>query len=315
MAEEIPTFESMFRKSRGLDLAEGAPFEGGPTADKLRMKKSNAYSPDRDVLEKLASMSPEARAALLKQVDELAPGTPWDLAPKFSSGNKGEDGAWGSEEQVLMVPKVGHTPGPNGAVIGGYTPYTPKSEQTEPIQRSAGFREMVARECFEKTGRIPDVEFMDTYEVKKAADEADFNEMADAYADVMRGKEETAADRDAFNVVYKKKNADRRKKASDAAQPYGHRIGRTVDAASATSVPDEEKERYLGQQPEIMGQEFAKNPEMQTTPGFYNAIKGIVDTHLSNISDEKRKAIAEDLYKRYNERMWEGTWDEIYDRK
>lgn len=51
------------------------------------------------------------------------------------------------------------------------------ADKLKATKKSAGFREMVARNCFEKTGRIPDVEFMDTYEVKKAADEADFDEM------------------------------------------------------------------------------------------------------------------------------------------
>lgn len=50
------------------------------------------------------------------------------------------------------------------------------------FRKSAGFREMVARKCFEKTGRVPDVEFMDSYTVRKAADETDFNEMADGFA-------------------------------------------------------------------------------------------------------------------------------------
>lgn len=84
MAEELPTFESMFRKSKGLDLAEGAP----------------------------------------------------------------------SEEESTPSEKS-------------------KVTKTETIKKSAGIREMIARECFEKTGRIPDVEFMDTYEVKKAALDAE----------------------------------------------------------------------------------------------------------------------------------------------
>lgn len=48
------------------------------------------------------------------------------------------------------------------------------------FRKSAGIREMVARKCFEKTGRIPDVEFMDTYEVKKAANETDINDLQGA---------------------------------------------------------------------------------------------------------------------------------------
>jgi hypothetical protein len=100
MADKLPTFESMFRKSRGLDLAEEAP----------------------------------------------------------------------SEEESTPSEKS-------------------KATKTEVIEKSAGIREMIARDCFEKTGRIPDVEFMDTYEVKKAANEADFNEMAEGFADSNRKME------------------------------------------------------------------------------------------------------------------------------
>lgn len=57
------------------------------------------------------------------------------------------------------------------------------------IKKSVDFREMVARKCFEKSGMIPDVEFMDSYAVRKAADEADFNEMADAVSNQNRLKE------------------------------------------------------------------------------------------------------------------------------
>jgi hypothetical protein len=35
------------------------------------------------------------------------------------------------------------------------------------IKKSVDFREMVARKCFEKSGRIPDVKFMDTYRFQK----------------------------------------------------------------------------------------------------------------------------------------------------
>lgn len=51
------------------------------------------------------------------------------------------------------------------------------------FRKSAGIREMIARECFEKTGRIPDVEFMDTYEVKKAAVETDINDLQGVASD------------------------------------------------------------------------------------------------------------------------------------
>lgn len=90
MADEIPTFESMFRKSKGLDLAEEVPSE-----------------------------------------EESTP----------------------SEES--------------------------KATKTEVIEKSAGIREMIARECFEKTGRIPDVDFMDTYEVKKAYSSMDDGDPGD----------------------------------------------------------------------------------------------------------------------------------------
>ena len=102
MAEEIPTFESMFRKSRGLDSAE----EATPTEMQYAPPQGEVHDADK-----------------LK------------------------------------------------------------------MKKSAGFREMLARSCFEKTGRIPDVAFMDTYEVKKAADEADFNEMSDGFAAYNKEKE------------------------------------------------------------------------------------------------------------------------------
>lgn len=57
------------------------------------------------------------------------------------------------------------------------------NEKAEPVRKTAGIREMIARNCFEKTGRIPDVEFMDTYEVKKAANETDFNDLQGAASD------------------------------------------------------------------------------------------------------------------------------------
>ena len=57
------------------------------------------------------------------------------------------------------------------------------NENAEPVRKTAGIREMIARNCFEKTGRIPDVEFMDTYEVKKAANETDINDLQGAASD------------------------------------------------------------------------------------------------------------------------------------
>lgn len=44
------------------------------------------------------------------------------------------------------------------------------------------FRAMLAYKTFQKSGRTPDVEFFESDYFKKAADEADFNEMADGYA-------------------------------------------------------------------------------------------------------------------------------------
>ena len=41
------------------------------------------------------------------------------------------------------------------------------NEKAEPVRKTAGIREMIARNCFEKTGRIPDVEFIDTYQFQK----------------------------------------------------------------------------------------------------------------------------------------------------
>ena len=37
------------------------------------------------------------------------------------------------------------------------------TDNLKAIKKSAGIREMIARDCFEKTGRIPDVDFMDGY--------------------------------------------------------------------------------------------------------------------------------------------------------
>lgn len=71
-----------------------------------------------------------------------------------------------------------------------------ETQETQTTRKSMGIREMIARNCFEKSGRIPDVDFMDTYEVKKAANESDFNEMADSYSNKNRQKE--IADMDAM---------------------------------------------------------------------------------------------------------------------
>ena len=132
MVEEIPTFESMFRKSKGLDLAEEAPFEGEPTPEEIQ---------------------------------------------RIRIGDKFTDGDGNSRlEFKANVPGLGNfnpdVNAPQDVVNNADTLKAPK-----PFRRSAGFREMLARECFEKTGRIPDVEFMDTYEIRKAADGVDFNEM------------------------------------------------------------------------------------------------------------------------------------------
>lgn len=218
------------------------------------------------------------------------------------------------------------------------------NEKAEPVRKTAGIREMIARNCFEKTGRIPDVEFMDTYEVKKAANETDFNEMAetysrknrlkeleasspksdsnhgvydvdpfdieyaDVYADAMRGNIETDADIDAFVAASRKRDANWRKEASKIAQPYGHRIANTVDAASATSVPMEEKEKYLGNEPEHLVEKVRNEVRVPIgrSSNFQNAIKGIVDSHLSHISNEERAKIAKDLYKAYMDRFNQG---------
>lgn len=209
------------------------------------------------------------------------------------------------------------------------------NEKAEPVRKNAGIREMIARNCFEKTGRIPDVEFMDTYEVKKAANETDFNEMADAYsrknrqkeiadssyhedifdienadlyAGAMRGDILTDADMDAIETANRKDLAYLREKASKDAQPYGHRIANTVDAASATSVPMEEKEKYLGNEPEHLVEKVRKEVRVPIgrSSNFQNAIKGIVDSHLSHISNEERAKIAKDLYKAYMDRFNQG---------
>ena len=130
------------------------------------------------------------------------------------------------------------------------------------------FRALLAYRTFQKTGRTPDVDFFESEYFQKAADETDFNEMADAYsrknrqkeiadtscdvdlfdienadmyADAMRGDIMTDADFDAQDAANRKDFAFLRKKESKDAQPYGHKIARTVDAASATSVPMEEK--------------------------------------------------------------------------
>jgi hypothetical protein len=136
-------------------------------------EKSERYTPDKEVLERLAALSPEMQRKILDQIDGLDPSTPWDVKSKFSMGG---DNGWESEEKEVVVPEK-YMPGDDGWTNGSW----------KPIEKS--FREMVARKCFEKSGMIPDVEFMDSYTVKKAADETDFDEMADAVSNHNREKE------------------------------------------------------------------------------------------------------------------------------
>ena len=128
MSNEIPSFESVF------------------------MKKSERYVPDKDVIERLATLSPEMQRKILDQVDGLDPSAPWDVKSKFSMGG---DNGWESEEKEVVVPEK-YMPGDDGWTYGSW----------KPIEKS--FRESVARKCFEKSGMIPDVEFMDAYQFQKS---------------------------------------------------------------------------------------------------------------------------------------------------
>ena len=140
MAEEIPTFESMFRKSKGLDLAEEAPSEEEFTLSEKQ--RDRAY-------DKLTDENGDSRLKYKANVPALE-----------------------NFEQDIRAPQ--------GEVHD--------ADKLKATRKSAGFREMVARKCFEKTGRIPDVEFMDTYEVKKAAVETDINDLQGAAStDPIRG--------------------------------------------------------------------------------------------------------------------------------
>lgn len=217
-------------------------------------------------------------------------------------------------------------------------------------KEDVSFRAMLAYKTFQKSGRVPDVEFMDSYTVRKAADETDFNEMADTYsrknrlkeleasspksgsksgaydvdpfdieyadvyADAMRGNIETDADFDAEIAARRKENAGSRKEASKIAQPYGHAIARTVDAASSTSMPEEEKAKYLFNQPEALGKKVkVEDYGRGLIPSdFYNAIDGIVNSHLSDISNEKRAEIAKELYDIYKKRFFNASTNSTY---
>jgi hypothetical protein len=141
MADEIPTFESMFRKSKGLDLAEEAPSEEESTPAEIQRSRVSDKLTDEDGNSRLKH---KANVPALENYDQ-------DIRA------------------------------PQGEVHD--------ADKLKATRKSAGIREMIARECFEKTGRIPDVDFMDTYEVKKAANEADFNEMAEGFADSNRKME------------------------------------------------------------------------------------------------------------------------------
>ena len=128
MAEEIPTFESMFRKSKGLDLAEEAPSEEESTPSEEQRSR---------VYDKLTDEDGNSRLKHKANVPALE---------NYDQDIRAPQGEVHDADKLKM-------------------------------RKSADFREMLARSCFEKTGRIPDVEFMDTYEIRKAADGADFNEM------------------------------------------------------------------------------------------------------------------------------------------
>lgn len=120
MADELPTFESMFRKSKGLDLAEEAPSEEEDTPAEIQRSRVSDKLTDEDGNSRLKH---KANVPSLENYDQ-------DIRA------------------------------PQGEVHD--------ADKLKATRKSAGIREMIARECFEKTGRIPDVEFMDTYEVKKA---------------------------------------------------------------------------------------------------------------------------------------------------
>lgn len=125
MADELPTFESIFRKSKGLDLAEEAPSEEESTPSEEQRSRVSDKLTDEDGNTRLKH---KANVPALENYDQ-------DIRA------------------------------PQGEVHD--------ADKLKATRKSAGIREMIARECFEKTGRIPDVDFMDTYEVKKAALDAE----------------------------------------------------------------------------------------------------------------------------------------------
>lgn len=110
----------MFRKSKGLDLAEEAPSEeeSSPSEE----QRSRVY-------DKLTDEDGNSRLKHKANVPALE-----------------------NYDQDIRAPQ--------GEVHD--------ADKLKATKKSAGIREMIARECFEKTGRIPDVEFMDTYQFQKA---------------------------------------------------------------------------------------------------------------------------------------------------
>ena len=167
MAEEIPTFESMFRKSKGLDLAEEAPSEEESTPSEIQLTR---------VYDKLTDEDGNSRLKHKANVPALE---------NYDQDIRAPQGEVHDADKLKM-------------------------------KKSAGFREMLARSCFEKTGRIPDVDFMDTYEVKKAAVETDINDLQGAAStEPIRGYRGENVDEGVDDFENSPQFANERKKIAD----------------------------------------------------------------------------------------------------
>lgn len=202
MVEDIPTFESMFRKSKGLDLAEEAPFEGEPTSKEIQSIRVGDKLTDGDGNSRLRH---KANVAALENYN------PDINAPQ------GEV----HDAEKLKAPK-------------------PKASKTKSFRESAGFREMLARECFEKTGRIPDIEFIDSYSFEKRLYPGP---TAYGYEEPMLSYKELKMKEDLMNRAQNRKHEIEQEKA-DMLKPRLKRVyvgeGPSEGEDYGTRVPDDE---------------------------------------------------------------------------
>lgn len=191
MAEELPTFENMFRKSKGLDLAEEVPSE-----------------------------------------EESTP----------------------SEEQ--------RTRAPQGEV---------HDADKLKIKKSAGIREMIARECFEKTGRIPDVEFMDTYQFQKTPTyEAKPDTVADISANTPQLRDDMLSSRANHYMTNEAANRE--------ARSWSDEIPETNDLTPISPLPIDETEVVAGN--DVVGRIDNPIDELPEEYGAaYNAIQKLINRY------------------------------------